>query len=78
MPSDSRPMKCRVEFLLFTLAVSSFHASDVEHLAGSRWRLVNELCALSEDLTAAESVVTYLGVAHVVVGGQTYPRHRAP
>ena len=34
--------------------------------------LVNELCALRVDLTAADRVVTYLGVAHVVVGGQTY------
>jgi hypothetical protein len=32
----------------------------------------NELCALREDLSCAESVVTDLGVAHVVIGGKTY------
>ena len=35
------------------------------------YRLGNELCALSEDLTCAESVMTNLTVAHVVIRGQT-------
>ncbi len=31
----------------------------------------HQLCALRVDLTAAQGVVTHLGVAHIIVRGQT-------
>ena len=40
-----------------------------KHLSGFD-RLGDELCALSKDLTGTESVVTDLGVAHIVIGGK--------
>mgnify|MGYP003292845045 CR=1 FL=1 len=41
-----------------------------EHLAAFD-RLCDQLCALCEDLTCAKGVVADLGVAHIVIRGQT-------
>ena len=37
-------------------------------------RLRNKLCALRENLTAAERVVTDLGISHIVIGGKSDSR----
>ena len=57
--------------------VIGLHAADeglpgfgCEHLAGFNGGR-NQLCALSEHLTGAESVVAYFGVAHVIIRGKT-------
>ena len=70
LPSDSRPRKCSALPEYGSWQSASFQVSDaysVPVLDG----LADQLCALGVDLAAAQRVVADLGVAHIVVRGQT-------
>ena len=56
--------------VLNTVRGKVFPSFGGEHLSAFD-ALVYELSALRVDLAAAESIVTYLGVAHIIIAGQT-------